>query len=144
MKTILLVEDNPSDIDLAKLALKKAGLEINLVVAENGHEALDYLFGLGNYKGRDTNQRPAVVITDIKLPGMDGIEILRQIRKNQLTQYQPVVMLTSSNADQDISRCYELYVNGYIVKPIDFNDFVDAIQCLGLFWLSLNQLPLDK
>lgn len=144
VKTILLVEDNPSDIDLAKRALEKAGFAAELIVAENGREALDYLFGLGNYTGRDTKQRPAVVITDIKLPGMDGIEILRQIRNNPLTQYQPVVMLTSSNANQDILSCYELNVNGYIVKPIDFNDFVAAIQCIGLFWLSLNQLPSEK
>jgi len=141
MKTILLVEDNPSDIDLAKRALEKAGLTNDMVVAENGREALDYLFGTGAYFGRDTNQKPAVVIMDIKLPGVNGIEILKQIRNNPLSQYQPVVMLTSSNAEQDILRCYDLHVNGYIVKPIDFDEFVEVIQCLGLFWLSMNRRP---
>jgi two-component system, response regulator len=144
LKTILLVEDNPSDIDLAKRALSKTGFINDLVIAENGQEALDYLFGTGDYFGRDTSQKPAVVIMDIKMTGVDGIEILRRIRNNPLSQYQPVVMLTSSNADRDIQRCYELNVNGYIKKPIDFNEFVEAIQCLGTFWLTLNILPPAK
>lgn len=141
VKTILLVEDNVSDIDLAKRALEKVDVNCDLVVAENGREALDYLFGEGSFRGRDLNQKPNIVIMDIKLPGMDGIETLRQIRENPVTQYQPVIMLSSSNAVQDISRCYELHVNGYVIKPIDFHEFADVIKSLCLFWLTFNQLP---
>lgn len=141
MRTILLIEDNLSDIDLAKRAFEKAGFANDLVVVDNGPEALDYLFGTGKYSGRLYDQKPAVVVMDIKLPGVDGFDILRQIRSNPLTQYQPVVMLTSSNAEQDILKCYELHVNGYIIKPIDFNEFVEVVHCLDHFWLSMNQLP---
>lgn len=144
MKTILLVEDNPSDIDLTKRALEKARIMNDLVVTEDGEEALDYLFGTGVYAGRDTHQLPALVLLDIKLPGLDGIEVLRRIREEPITHRQPVVILTSSNEELDLATSYDLGVNSYIRKPVDFYQFAEAIQHLGLYWLVLNEIPPSK
>jgi CheY-like chemotaxis protein len=140
-KIILLVEDNPSDIGLTKRALVKSRVANELVVAEDGQEALDYLFGVGAYVERDVNQLPAVVLLDLKLPRVDGLEVLRHIRSEALTRRLPVVILTSSKEEQDLATSYDLGVNSYIRKPVDFEQFVQAIQTLGLYWLILNEEP---
>jgi len=140
-KTILLVEDNPSDINLTKRALQKARIMNELVVAEDGEEAIDYLFGEGKFAGRDIRQAPAIVLLDIKLPGIDGLEVLRRIRENPVIHRQPVVILTSSKEEQDVVTSYDLGVNSYIRKPVDFYQFAEAIQNLGLYWLVLNETP---
>jgi len=140
-KIILLVEDNLSDIGLTKRALVKGHVANELVVAEDGQEALDYLFGAGVYAGRDVKQLPAVVLLDLKLPKVDGLEVLRRIRSESLTRRLPVVILTSSKEEQDMAASYDLGVNSYIRKPVDFEQFVQAIQILGLYWLVLNEEP---
>jgi len=140
-KIILLVEDNPSDIGLTRRALAKSHVANELVVAEDGQEALDYLFGTGAYTGRDVTQLPAVVLLDLKLPRVDGLEVLRRIRTETLTRRMPVVILTSSKEEQDLAVSYDLGVNSYIRKPVDFEQFAQAIQTLGLYWLVLNEEP---
>jgi CheY-like chemotaxis protein len=140
-KIILLVEDNLSDIGLTKRALVKSHVANELVVAEDGQEALNYLFGAGAYAGRDVNQLPAVVLLDLKLPKVEGLEVLRRIRSESLTRRLPVVILTSSKEEQDMAASYDLGVNSYIRKPVDFEQFVQAIQILGLYWLVLNEEP---
>jgi len=140
-KTILLVEDNPSDIALTRRALEKASIRENLVVAEDGEEALNYLFARGPYSGRDLHQRPALVLLDIKLPGEDGLSILKHIRENPDTHRQPVVMLTSSTEECDIAASYDLGANSYIRKPVNFTDFLQAIQTIGSYWLAINEEP---
>jgi len=140
-KIILLVEDNPSDIGLTRRALAKSHVANELVVAEDGQEALDYLFGTGAYIGRDVTQLPAVVLLDLKLPRVDGLEVLRRIRTETLTRRMPVVILTSSKEEQDLAASYDLGVNSYIRKPVDFEQFAQAIQTLGLYWLVLNEEP---
>jgi CheY-like chemotaxis protein len=141
IKTILLVEDNPSDIDLTKRALANANIANELIVAEDGQEALDYLFGTGHYAGRDAAPLLAVVLLDLKLPKVDGLDILRRIRANERTKRLPVVILTSSQEEQDIAAGYDLGANSYIQKPVDFLKFAEAIKTLGLYWLVLNELP---
>lgn len=140
-KTILLVEDNPSDINLTKRALEKAHILNELVVAEDGQEALDYLFGTGRYEGRDRHKMPALVLLDLKLPGIEGLEVLKCIREDPIIHRLPVVILTSSSEDHDIAQSYDLWVNSYIRKPVDFHQFAEAIQQLGLYWLVLNETP---
>ena len=140
-KIILLVEDNPSDIGLTQRALAKSHVANELVVAEDGHEALDYLFGAGAYAGRDVDQLPTVVLLDLKLPRVDGLEVLRRIRSESLTRRLPVVVLTSSKEKQDLAASYDLGVNSYIRKPVDFEQFAQAIQALSLYWLVLNEEP---
>lgn len=140
-KIILLVEDNPSDIGLTKRALNKSRVANELVVAEDGQEALDYLFGTGAYADRDVSQLPAVVLLDLKLPRVDGLEVLGRIRADERTRRLPVVMLTSSKEEQDLAASYDLGVNSYIRKPVNFVQFVQAIEHLGLYWLVLNELP---
>lgn len=140
-KTILLVEDNQSDIDLTKRALDKARIMNELIIAEDGEEALDYIFGMGPYAGRDPHQMPAMVLLDLKLPGIDGLEVLRRIRGNAITHRQPVVILTSSKEEQDVATSYDLGVNSYIRKPVDFYQFAESIRYLGLYWLVLNEIP---
>jgi CheY-like chemotaxis protein len=141
IKTILLVEDNPSDIDLTKRALANANIANELIVAEDGQEALDYLFGTGHYAGRDAAPLLAVVLLDLKLPKVDGLNVLRRIRADERTKRLPVVILTSSQEEQDIAAGYDLGANSYIRKPVDFSQFAEAIKSMGLYWLVLNEPP---
>jgi two-component system, response regulator len=140
-KTILLVEDNADDEELAIRALKKNNVTNNLVVARDGVEALDFLFGTGAYAGRDTAALPGLVLLDLKLPKIDGLEVLRRIRANERTRRMPVTVLTSSKEEQDVIKSYDLGANSYIRKPVDFNQFTDAVRQLGLYWLMLNEVP---
>jgi len=142
-KTLLLVEDNPDDEALTLRALKKHNLANDIIVARDGQEALDYLFAQGAYSSRDINQLPQVVLLDLKLPKIDGLEVLEQIRANPVTRNVPVVILTSSNEEQDILRSYDLGANSYVRKPVDFEQFIEAARQLGLFWLVLNEVPYD-
>ncbi|MEI9478208.1 MAG: response regulator [Deltaproteobacteria bacterium] len=141
-KAILLVEDNPSDIELTKRAMLQSHVANEMIVVEDGQEALDILFGTG--KTGAIKDLPAVVLLDLKLPKLDGLEVLRRIRSNERTRLLPVVILTSSKAEQDIITSYKLGANSYIQKPVDFNQFVDAIKNLGLYWLVLNEPPPVK
>ena len=140
-KTILLVEDNPSDIDLTKRAFEKGHINNNLIVAEDGQEALDYIFGKGKYASRDANQLPVLILLDLKLPKIGGLEVLKIIRATEKIKRVPVVILTSSKEEQDVAASYDLGVNSYIRKPVDFNQFADAIKHLGLYWLVINEPP---
>ncbi len=140
-KTILLVEDNPDDVQLTLRALKKSNILNEVVVAQDGVEALDYLFGTGKYAGRDTGAKPQVVLLDLKMPRMDGLEVLQHIRKDERTRLQPVVILTTSSEDKDRVESYKLGANSYIRKPVDFNRFAEAVHQLGLYWLVLNEAP---
>jgi len=140
-KIILLAEDNPSDIGLTKRALAKSHVANELVVAEDGQEALDYLFGAGRYAGREVTQVPALVLLDLKLPRVDGLEVLQRIRADARTRRLPVVVLTSSKEEEDMAASYDLGVNSYIRKPVDFSQFAQAIEQLGLYWLVLNETP---
>ena len=138
---ILLVEDNPNDVELTLHALKKNNLANNIHVVRDGAEALDYLFGSGAYAGRDTNMTPKVILLDLKLPKVDGMEVLQRIKSDESTRSIPVVMLTSSREERDIVESYQLGVNSYIAKPVDFEQFTEAVRQLGLYWLLLNQPP---
>ena len=140
-KFILLIEDNPDDELLTIQALKDSNISNEVVVARDGEEALDFLFGTGKYLGRDLTLMPQLTLLDIKLPKMDGLEVLQQIRANKITKLLPVVILTSSKEEQDLIHSYELGANSYIRKPVDFDQFTKAIQNLGLYWLILNELP---
>ncbi len=139
--TILLVEDNPDDVALTERALKKAKIANKVVVAGSGPEALTYLLGPEAHPDRDVEELPEVVLLDLKLPGMDGLEVLQRLREDRRTRLLPVVILTSSREDRDLIRNYELGANSYIRKPVDFKQFVKAVQDLGLYWLVLNQPP---
>ncbi len=143
-KIILLVEDNPSDMGLTQRAFAKSNIANELVVVEDGQEALDYLFGDGQYTGRDVNELPALVLLDLKLPRVAGLEVLRQIRADERTSRLPVVILTTSKEEQDIGQGYDLRANSYIRKPVDFTKFVEAIQHMGLYWLVMNEPPPPK
>ena len=140
-KTILLIEDNSSDIDLTKRALEKGRIANALVVVSDGQEALDYLFGMGEYAGRDSSDFPALTLLDLKLPKVSGLDLLRRIRSDPRTRRMPVVILTSSREEQDIAAGYDLGVNSYIRKPVDFEHFVQSVAQLGLYWLVLNEEP---
>lgn len=140
-KKILLVEDNPSDIKLTRRALKHNAFTNELVVAEDGAEALDYLFATGQYAGRDIRDLPAVVLLDLKLPKIDGLEVLRKIRDHEITRLIPVVILTSSNREVDVAASYDLGANSYIRKPVDFKKFTEVVRTLGMNWLLLNEPP---
>jgi CheY-like chemotaxis protein len=140
-KIILLVEDNPSDIALTRRAFHKAHIQNDLVVVEDGEEALDFLFGTGPFAGRDTSQLPAITLLDLNLPKIHGLEVLRRIRADARTRRLPVVILTSSKEDHDVATGYDLGVNSYIRKPVDFVQFAQSIEHLGLYWLVLNELP---
>lgn len=140
-KTILLVEDNPDDEALTLHALQTHKIGNQVAVARNGVEALDYLFATGPHEGRDVDNLPTVVLLDIKLPKIDGLEVLRRIRADPRTHLLPVVLLTSSNEEEDRLRGYTLGANSYVRKPVDFDDFVQAAGQLGLYWILLNQPP---
>jgi two-component system, response regulator len=140
-KTILLVEDNADDEALTFRALMKNNIGNRLVVARDGAEALDYLFGTGQYSGRDLNFGPQVVLLDLNLPKVSGLEVLRQLRANERTKLLPVVILTSSNEEQDLLRGYDCGANSYVRKPVDFNQFMESVRQLGLYWLILNEQP---
>jgi CheY-like chemotaxis protein len=140
---ILLVEDNPDDAALTLRALKKNNITNKIVVARDGVEAIDYLFGTGMNAGRDHNLLPEVVLLDLKLPKMDGFEVLARLRADERTKLLPVVILTSSKEEQDIARGYNLGANSYIRKPVDFEQFLEAVRQLGLYWLILNEQPPD-
>lgn len=140
-KTILLVEDNPDDEALTLRALRKNNVVNEVDVVRDGSEALDYLFCRGQYAGRDIQTQPSVTLLDLKLPKIDGLEVLRQVRANPATQLLPIVILTSSKEEQDIVSGYRLGANSYIRKPVDFEQFVEAVRNLGLYWLVLNETP---
>jgi two-component system response regulator len=138
---ILLVEDNPSDVQLTLHALKRHGLTNRVHVVRDGAEALEFLFATGAYAARAGSDCPKVVMLDLKLPRVDGIEVLREIRANPLTRTLPVVVLTSSREERDIAQTYHLGANSYIVKPVDFEQFTEAVRQLGMYWVLLNQRP---
>ncbi len=138
-KVILLVEDNPDDELLTLRAFAKSNIANEVVVARDGVEALDYLFGTGAYAGRDLRVRPQVILLDLKLPRMDGLDVLRRLRADERTMLLPVVVLTSSKEEQDIIQSYRLGANSYIRKPVDFVQFIEAVRQLGLYWLVLNE-----
>ncbi len=141
IKTILLIEDNASDIDLTKRALEKGHILNNLVVVSDDQEALDYLFGTGPYADRDVSDLPTLTLLDLKLPKVSGLDVLRRIRTEGSTRRMPVVILTSSREEQDMAAGYDLGVNSYIRKPVDFEHFVQSVGQLGLYWLVLNEEP---
>jgi len=141
-KFILLVEDNPDDVELTLRALEKSNILNKVVVVHDGVEALDYLFGNGTYAGRDLSVMPTVILLDLKLPKINGLEVLQRIRADERTKFLPVVILTSSNEEQDLINGYQLGVNSYICKPVDFVQFTEAVRQLGLYWLLLNEPPI--
>jgi len=138
---ILLVEDNPNDVELTLRALQKQNLSNKVFVVKDGAEALDFIFASGAYSQRKVEKRPKVVLLDLKLPKVDGIEVLRRIKADSRTSPIPVVMLTSSQEERDVVNSYNLGVNSYIVKPVDFSNFVHAVSELGIYWGVLNKLP---
>jgi len=141
IKLILLVEDNASDEKLTVLALRKCQVENRVAVARDGAEALDFLFATGVHAERDPSQLPALVLLDLKLPKIDGLEVLRRIRAHDRTKDLPVVILTSSRQDEDVAQGYASGANAYVRKPVDYGEFVEAAKALGVFWLSLNEIP---
>ena len=140
-KIILLVEDNPDDEALTIRALKKNNILNEVIVARDGEEALEYLFGTGRYEGRDTSIQPQVILLDLQLPKLSGHEVLKRLREDKRTALQPVVILTTSSEQSDIIASYENGANSYTRKPVDFNEFIEAVKQLGLYWLVLNEAP---
>jgi two-component system response regulator len=140
---IILVEDNLDDAALAIRTLKKQNLANKLVHLQDGAEALDFIFGTGQYEGRDINNAPKVILLDLKMPKVNGIEVLQKLKSDERTKLIPVVVLTSSAEDPDIKTCYQLGVNSYIVKPLGFDAFTNKISDLGLYWLVMNEVPRE-
>ena len=140
-KVVLLVEDNPDDVELTLRAFRKNNLVNEVIVANDGVEALDYLFGTGDYAGRDLSALPQLILLDLKLPKIDGLEVLRRIRDDERTKLLPVVVLTSSREEQDLMQSYALHANSYIRKPVDFDQFIESVRQLGLYWLVMNEPP---
>lgn len=136
---IILIEDNKNDAELAIRALRKGKLDKNLIHLKNGAEALEFVFGLGKFEGRDTRNQPKLILLDLKMPKVDGFEVLTQIKTNEVTKAIPVVVLTSSKEPLDIERAYSLGANSYIVKPVDFDQFSNVVTNLGRYWLLKNQ-----
>jgi CheY-like chemotaxis protein len=143
LRTILLAEDNTKDVELTLEALSEHNLANHVVVVKDGVEAMEYLRCEGNYKLRSQGN-PAVILLDIKMPRMDGIEVLKAIRNNDKLKMIPVVMLTSSREEPDLKKCYEIGVNAYVVKPVNFKEFIDAVKQIGIFWALLNEMPPEK
>jgi two-component system response regulator len=139
---ILLIEDNPNDVELTLLTLKENNLANNVRVVTDGEEALEYIFATGRYEGRNSYMNPRVILLDLKLPKVDGIEVLKKIRSDKAMKKIPVVVLASSREERDIVEAYDLGVNSYIVKPVQFEDFIKIIKELGLYWLVINQPPI--
>ncbi|CAG0953974.1 MAG: response regulator [Anaerolinea sp.] len=140
-KTILLVEDNPDDEVLTLRALRRHHVANEIVVTRDGAEALDYLLGTGTYAARDVTQIPQLILLDLKLPKVDGLEVLRRLRQNLYVRNVPVVVMTTSDEEQDRIQSYDLHANSFIRKPVDFNEFVEVIRQIGLYWLMLNEPP---
>ena len=143
-KIILLVEDNPDDVELTLMALKDGNILNEVVVAHDGAEALDYLFGTGKFEGRDVTKMPQVVLLDLKLPKVGGLEVLERLRADPRTELIPVVVLTSSSEEEDMIASYRLHANSYVRKPVEFHRFADAVRQLGVYWLLLNEAPPEK
>lgn len=143
-KIILLVEDNPNDEMLMMRAMNKNNIANEIIVARDGVEALDYLFGTGNYENRDLTEMPQVILLDLKLPKIDGLEVLKRLREDERTRHIPVVVLTTSSEQQDIVRSYHLGANSYVQKPVDFDEFIEATRQLGLYWLVINRTVTDS
>jgi two-component system response regulator len=141
MKSILLVEDNPDDEALTLRALEKNHISNDIIVARDGVEALDYLFGTGAYASRDTRDTPQVILLDINLPRINGLEVLRRLRADPRMEHVPVVILTSSTEEDDMLKGYQNGANSYVRKPVNFNEFIDVVRNLGMYWLLLNELP---
>ena len=141
-RSILLVEDNPDDEELTLRALNRNLIANDVVVAHDGEEALDFIFGRGAWAGRDPSDLPALIMLDLNLPVLDGLGVLRQIRADERTRRAPVVILTSSNEQRDLVRSYDLGANSYVRKPVEFEEFVEAVRQLGVYWLVLNELPV--
>lgn len=139
---ILLVEDNMNDAELVIRALRKVNLANHLVHVKDGAEALDFIFATGDYELREAKNTPKVILLDIKMPKVDGIEVLTQIKSNELTKTIPVVIMTSSKEEQDVIKTYALGVNSFVVKPVDFKDFAKAVSDLGMYWVLINQPPV--
>ncbi|OGO32510.1 MAG: two-component system response regulator [Chloroflexi bacterium RBG_16_56_11] len=140
-ESILLVEDNPDDVELTMRAFRKNNIANRVVVAHDGVEALDYLFGSGQFASRDTRDVPRLILLDLKLPKIDGLQVLERLRADDRTKLTPVVILTSSKEEQDLLKGYRCGANSYVRKPVDFNHFVDAVRQIGLYWLLINELP---
>jgi two-component system, response regulator len=140
-ETILLVEDNPDDVELTMRAFRKNSIANNVVVARDGVEALDYLFGRGVYISRNTADTPRLILLDLKMPKMDGLHVLEHLRADERTRLTPVVILTSSKEDQDLINSYKSGANSYVRKPVDFNEFLEAVHNIGLYWLLINESP---
>ena len=143
-KMILLVEDNPNDEELTLRALRKANIANEVAIARDGQEALDFLFCSGRYAGREPSTMPAVVLLDLKLPKLDGIDVLQRIRADPRTKLIPVVVLTSSSEDEDMVRSYQSGANSYVRKPIEFSAFANAVTQLGMYWVLINQIPPSR
>jgi len=140
-KTILLVEDNPNDVALTLRALKKNGITNDVTIARDGAEALDCVFGTGAFEGQDVSVLPMLILLDLKLPKISGIEVLQRLRSDERTKLVPIVILTTSSEEQDLVDGYRFGANSYIRKPVDFNNFIEAVRQLGLYWLVLNEPP---
>jgi CheY-like chemotaxis protein len=137
--TLVLIEDNPDDAALAMRALRNNKIANNVVLLEDGAKALDYLFATGQFEGRNVSDAPCLILLDLKLPRIDGLDVLKRIREDERTKLIPVVVLTSSSEERDLVESYNLGANSYILKPVDFEQFVEAVQTLGLYWLVLNE-----